>query len=81
VKLTNFPSTLSEYYYYDADNNPTSKTDRKGQTITYVYNALNRLSVLASIPEQGEARSAKCPSFVSASFCFCTYISTTMRTG
>ncbi len=44
MKQTNFPSTLSEYYYYDADNNLTSKTDRKGQTITYVYDALNRLA-------------------------------------
>jgi len=44
VTRTNFPSSLSENYYYDADNNLTSKTDRKGQTITYLYDALNRLS-------------------------------------
>ncbi len=44
---TNFPSSLSEYYQYDADNNLTQKTDRKGQTITYLYDALNRLTSLA----------------------------------
>ena len=49
---TNFPSTLSATYagVYpersrgNADNNLTSKTDRKGQTIQYVYDALNRLT-------------------------------------
>ena len=41
---TNFPSSLSENYQYDADNNPTSKTDRKSQTITFLYDALNRLT-------------------------------------
>jgi RHS repeat-associated protein len=44
VTQTNFPSSLSEFYQYDADNNLTQKTDRKSQTITYVYDALNRLS-------------------------------------
>jgi YD repeat-containing protein len=44
VKQTNFPSSLSENYQYDADNNPTSKTDRKSQTITFLYDALNRLT-------------------------------------
>jgi len=44
VTQTNFPSSLSEYYAYDANNNLTSKTDRKSQTITYVYDALNRLT-------------------------------------
>src|SRR5512137_968854 len=44
VTQTNFPSTLSENYAYDADNNLTSKTDRKNQTILYVYDALNRLT-------------------------------------
>jgi YD repeat-containing protein len=34
VTQTNFPSSLSEYYQYDADNNLTQKTDRKGQIIT-----------------------------------------------
>jgi len=34
VTQTNFPSSLSENFQYDADNNLTSKTDRKGQTIT-----------------------------------------------
>jgi len=49
VTNTNSPSTLSETYagVYpertrgNADNNLTSKTDRKGQTIQYVYDALN----------------------------------------
>jgi len=44
VTQTNFPSSLSEYYQYDADNNLTQKTDRKGQTIQYLYDALNRLT-------------------------------------
>jgi uncharacterized protein RhaS with RHS repeats len=39
VTNTNFPSSLSETYQYDADNNLTSKTDRKGQTIQYLYDA------------------------------------------
>jgi YD repeat-containing protein len=34
VTKANFPSTFSETYAYDANNNLTSKTDRKGQTIT-----------------------------------------------
>ena len=41
VTQTNFPSSLSENYQYDADNNLTQKIDRKNQTITYVYDALN----------------------------------------
>ena len=41
---TTFPSSLAETYSYDADNNLTSKTDRKSQTIQYVYDALNRLT-------------------------------------
>lgn len=44
VTQTNFPSSLSENYQYDADNNLTQKTDRKSQTINYVYDALNRLT-------------------------------------
>jgi YD repeat-containing protein len=36
VTQTNFPSSLSENYQYDADDNLTSKTDRKGQTITFL---------------------------------------------
>ena len=36
---TNFPWSRSEHYQYDADNNLTSKTDRKGQTITYLYDS------------------------------------------
>jgi hypothetical protein len=50
VTQTNFPWSLSENYFisaghkysphpYDADNNLTQKTDRKNQTITYVYDA------------------------------------------
>jgi YD repeat-containing protein len=31
-------------YGYDAAGNLTSKTDRKNQTIQYVYDALNRLT-------------------------------------
>ena len=31
-------------YGYDGVGNLTSKTDRKNQTIQYVYDALNRLS-------------------------------------
>jgi YD repeat-containing protein len=34
---------LSENYAYDADNNLTSQIDRKNQTITCVYDPLNRL--------------------------------------
>lgn len=41
---TTFPSGYIETYGYDADNNLTSKTDRKNQTINYVYDALNRLT-------------------------------------
>jgi YD repeat-containing protein len=33
-----------ETYGYDANNNLTSKTGRKGQTISYVSDALNRLT-------------------------------------
>jgi len=44
VTQTVFPSNLFETYAYDADNNLTSKTDRKGQTIQHVYDALNRLT-------------------------------------
>jgi YD repeat-containing protein len=44
VTKTNFPSALIENYTYDADNNLTSKTDRKNQTVTYVYDALNWLT-------------------------------------
>ena len=43
VTQTNFPSSLSENYAYDADNNLTSQIDRKNQTITCVYDPLNRL--------------------------------------
>ena len=44
VTQTEFPSSLTESYAYDAVGNLTSKTDRKGQTIQYVYDALNRLA-------------------------------------
>jgi YD repeat-containing protein len=37
LKLTTFPSTLTESYTYDSDNNLKTKTDRKGQMITYTY--------------------------------------------
>jgi RHS repeat-associated protein len=43
VTQTTFPSTLFESYGYDAVGNLTSKTDRKNQTIQYIYDALNRL--------------------------------------
>jgi YD repeat-containing protein len=39
-----FPSTLTEGYTYDAMNNLLAKTDRKGQTINYGYDALYRLT-------------------------------------
>jgi YD repeat-containing protein len=47
-----FPSSLAESYLYDAVGNLVNKTDRKGQTISYVgacpelsrRNALNRLT-------------------------------------
>jgi RHS repeat-associated protein len=38
------PASTTEYYYYDAVGNLTSKTDRKSQTITYTYDQLNRLT-------------------------------------
>jgi YD repeat-containing protein len=44
VTQTTFPSTLYETYGYDGVGNLTSKTDRKNQTIQYVYDALNRLT-------------------------------------
>ena len=44
TRQTEFPSSLTESYAYDAVGNLTSKTDRKGQTIQYVYDALNRLA-------------------------------------
>jgi len=44
VTKTNFPSALSETYGYDANNNLTSKTDRKNQQIAYTYDQLNRLT-------------------------------------
>ncbi len=55
VTETNFPSSLRENYDilagykysphpYDADNNLASKTDRKGQTISYLYDGLNRFT-------------------------------------
>ena len=44
VTRTNLTSSLSENYQCDADNNRVSKTDRKNQTITYLYDALNRLT-------------------------------------
>jgi RHS repeat-associated protein len=44
VTQANFPASTTEYYYYDAVGNLTSKTDRKGQTITYTYDQLNRLT-------------------------------------
>jgi YD repeat-containing protein len=43
VTQTAFPSSLVEMYAYDAAGNLTSKTDRKGQTIEYVYHALKSL--------------------------------------
>jgi YD repeat-containing protein len=39
-----FPSTLQESYSYDLAGNLQSKTDRKSQTIQYVYDALYWLS-------------------------------------
>ena len=39
-----FPSTLAEYYAYDLVGNLLSKTDRKGNTIQYLYDALYRLT-------------------------------------
>jgi len=44
VTQTTFPSSLVETYQYDADNNLTSKADRKNQTIQYVYDAPNWLT-------------------------------------
>ena len=44
MSKTTFPSTLSEYYYYDATGNLTSKVDRNNHTITYTYDQLNRLT-------------------------------------
>src|ERR1700734_4176702 len=41
---TSFPSTHYEQYGYDAANNLISKTDRKGQTINYVYDDMYRLT-------------------------------------
>lgn len=47
---TMFPSNLFETCAYDADNNLTSKTDRKSQTIQYIYDALNRLTQTQPCP-------------------------------
>jgi len=44
VTNANSPNPQSETYGYDANNNLTSKTDRKNQTITYLYDDLNRLT-------------------------------------
>jgi YD repeat-containing protein len=44
VTQTTFPSSLAESYNYDAVGNLLSKTDRKGQTIQYVYDALYRMT-------------------------------------
>jgi RHS repeat-associated protein len=44
VTQTTFPSTLAEYYTYDLVGNLLSKTDRKGNTIQYLYDALYRLT-------------------------------------
>ena len=44
VTQVTFPSTLSESYAYDAMNNLLTRTDRKGQTINYGYDALYRLT-------------------------------------
>ena len=41
---SNLPSTLSESYTYDAMSNLLSKTDRKGNTIDYGYDAVYRLT-------------------------------------
>jgi YD repeat-containing protein len=35
VSKTTFPSTLAEFYFYDAVGNLITKTDRKNQTVTY----------------------------------------------
>ena len=43
VTQTTFPSSLTESYNYDLVGNLLSKTDRKGNTIQYVYDALYRL--------------------------------------
>ena len=53
VTQTTFPSNLYETYSYDADNNLTSKTDRKGQTIQYVYDAVRKRIVR---PNRGAAK-------------------------
>jgi YD repeat-containing protein len=42
-----FPSTLTETYADDANNNLSSKTDRKGNSITYSYDRMNRLTAKA----------------------------------
>jgi YD repeat-containing protein len=43
VVETNFPSSYSDTYEYDANNNLTSKTDRNSHTIDYEYDEVNRL--------------------------------------
>jgi len=43
VTRTTFPSTLSESYLYDAAGNLVSRTDRNGNSILYVYDALEKL--------------------------------------
>jgi RHS repeat-associated protein len=40
---TIFPSTLSESYQFDGDNNLVYKTDRNGNSITYSYDYQNHL--------------------------------------
>lgn len=56
-----FPSTLAESYAYDAVGNLTSETDRKNQTIQYVYDALDRLSS-KNYPDSTSANQKSMPS-------------------
>ena len=44
VYQTISPDTGTTTYQYDPAGNLTSKTDAKGVTISYVYDALNRLT-------------------------------------
>jgi len=48
-----FPSPLSESYNYDAVGNLLTKRDRKGQTISYAYDALDRRTALAQFVAAG----------------------------
>ena len=43
LSKTTFPSTLYETYSYDYNGNLSYKTDRKGQTTHYYYDALDRV--------------------------------------